>query len=324
LHPDQASNLNSDVVTTRERPLTSGNVNEAADLIHHSLFTPELHGCDPVEACRELLDAGSMMGDLIDLVAPDGESRVIAIGGGVFVPSRVPAAAREQPRPGLAERVLCSRVASAQVTLNRREIETANAQDGLSLVVLLHNWIDALSDEVAVEVRRHLMVGFLRDVQGFKLIEVLAEGRESELKWVLAGGFRVRSDYADWYAEHSEPQPRRLLVGMARDEVPASEGSLLSLVFNYTPPRFGFTASQRKLLSHAVQHKTDSEIAAALGVSLSAVKKTWAAIFDRVSDDFPEMDNARATTGRSPATRGAQKRHRLLTYLQNHPEELKP
>jgi hypothetical protein len=310
-------------VTTRERPLTAGNITEAADLIRHSLSESELSGCDPVEVCRDLLDAGSMMGDLIDLVEPDGASRVIAIGGGVFVPNRVAAAAREQPRPGFTERLLRSHVTSGAMALNRREIEMANAREGLSLVVLFHNWIGSLSDELASEVRRHLMVGFLRDMQGFNMIELLAEARESELKWVLAGGFRVRSDYADAYAEHPDPKRRRLLIGISRDEAHASEGSFLSLVFNYTPPRFGFTRSQRKLLVQAVQHKTDTEIAAALGVSLSAVKKTWAAIFDRVSDDFPEMENVRAT-GRSPATRGAQKRHRLLTYLQTHPEELKP
>ena len=70
---------------TRERTLTAGNVPEAADLIHHSLFTPELHGCDPVEACRELLDAGSMMGDLIDLVAPDGEFIRSMLDQGIYV-----------------------------------------------------------------------------------------------------------------------------------------------------------------------------------------------------------------------------------------------
>jgi hypothetical protein len=210
------------------------------------------------------------------------------------------------------------------VALNRREIETANAGEGLSFAVFLNHWIDSLTDELASDVRRHLMMAFLRDVKGYKLIEVIVETREAEMKWGLAGGFRVRSDYSDWYAEHWDPQPRRLLMGMSRDEADASEGAVSSIVFNYTPPRFGFTTSQRRLLSQAVQHKTDADIAAALGVSLSAVKKTWAAIFDKVSDDFPEMAGFGDQTPRSPAIRGAQKRHRLLTYLQNHPEELRP
>jgi len=63
----------------------------------------------------------------------------------------------------------------------------------------------------------------------------------------------------------------------------------------------------------------------ALGVSLSAVKKTWAAIFDKVSDVFPNVgDDVRDVTASGAITRGAQKRHRLLTYLHNHPEEIKP
>jgi hypothetical protein len=41
-----------------------------------------------------------------------------------------------------------------------------------------------------------------------------------------------------------------------------------------TPPRFAFTATERKLLVHAIQHKADVDLAGAVGVSVSAVKKT--------------------------------------------------
>ncbi len=265
-----------------------------------------------------------MMGDLVDLIGADGSSRVIAVGGGTFVPNQFAKAVREQPAPGAGERILHAGTGSDRLALTRREIERANAAEGVSLVVIFHHWVDGLSEELELEVRQHLMVGFLRDVKGYNLHEVLVDGKKSELRWALAGGFRVRSEYADWYANHCDPQPRRLLFGMARDEVAESAGSVVSLVFNYTPPRFGFTTSQRRLLSLAIQHKTDAEIAAALDVSLSAVKKTWAAIFDRVNDDlFAAEDRVRDVTS-SSTTRGAQKRHRLLTYLQSHLEELKP
>jgi hypothetical protein len=313
------------MATTRERILSPGNVHEAAALVRESVFDPELAGCDPVEVCRELLDAGSMMGDLIDLIHQDGSFQVIGVGGGAFVANQLMADVRERPRPGLIERVLRARMSDERMVLNRRQIEKANPDDGVSLVVLFHHWVDGLSEEVELEVRRHLMVGFLRDVKGYNLTEVIAEGRECDLKWTLAGGFRIRSDYASWYAEHVEPQPRRVLFGMARGEAADSVGSMVALAFDYARPKLGFTASQRRLLSQAIQFKTDAEIALALGVSLSAVKKTWAAIFDKVSDVFPEMaDDARDAATSGPTIRGAQKRHRLLTYLHNHPEEIKP
>jgi len=310
-------------LTTRERTLTAGNVHEAAALLRRGLSTAALAGCDPVAACRSLLDAGSMMGALIDRIGAEGASDTIAIGAGTFVSNRVAAALRQAPQPGLSERVIRSQLTSEPLVLTRREIEHANATEGVSLVVVLHHWADALPETVEFEVRRHLMTGFLRDVKGYRLQEVLTETTESELQWALGGGFRVRSEYADWYAAHRDPLPRMILVGMARDEVDMSEGSLMSLVFDYTPPRFGFTPSQRKLLLQAIQHKTDAQIAAALGVSLSAVKKTWSAVFDKVSD-VADIEGLRDQIPPSSPTRGAQKRHRLLTYLQNHLEELKP
>jgi hypothetical protein len=310
---------------TRERILSAGNVHEGADLIRRAAFAPELDGCDPVEACRRLLDAGSMMGNLIDLIHRDGSSKVIAVGGGAFVADDVVLDARARPRPGLLERVLRARMTSDRMTLNRRHIEKANPIDGVSLAVLLHHWVEGLPEEAELEVRRHLMFGFLRDVKGFNLKEVIAEGLASELKWTLAGGFRVRSDYAAWYAAHLDPQPRRVLVGMARTEAADAVGSVLSLVFDYTPPKFGFTMSQRRLLSQAIHFRTDREIASALGVSLSAVKKSWTAIFDKVGDVLPAVsDEPREATPEGQITRGAQKRHRLLTYLHDHPEEIKP
>ena len=266
-----------------------------------------------------------MMGNLIDLIHRDGSFRVIGVGGGAFVSQDLVLDARERPRPGLVERVLLAGMTSDPQVLSHRQIERANPAEGVSLAVLFHHWVDGLSEEIELEVRRHLMVGFLRDVKGYNLMEVIVEGRQCELKWALAGGFRVRSDYESWYAEHRDPQPRRVLFGMARHEAADSVGSVVSLVFDYTPPKLGFTTSQRRLLSQAIQYKTDAEIASALSVSVSAVKKTWAAIFDKVTDVIPQNgDDVRDVTTPGPATRGAQKRHRLLTYLHDHPEEIKP
>jgi DNA-binding CsgD family transcriptional regulator len=171
------------------------------------------------------------------------------------------------------------------------------------------------------------MVRFFDDVRGYHLAEVLTEGSAGQTRWGLAGGYQLRSDYSESYSEEIDPGSRRCLLGISRDEALASgEGSAMSMVFNYTPPRFAFSRPQRRLLAHALQHKTDAEIAEDVGVSLSAVKKTWAAIFEKVSSHFPEAswaEVAPASEGGRP-TRGAQKRHTLLTYLQTHPEELRP
>jgi hypothetical protein len=93
----------------------------------------------------------------------------------------------------------------------------------------------------------------------------------------------------------------------------------MSTLFHYRDPVCGFTVSERRLLHAAVTLQTDAEIASALDISASAVKKRWAAIFDRVAGRIPELND----TPRE-LTRGPQKRHKLLAYLREHPEELRP
>ena len=101
------------------------------------------------------------------------------------------------------------------------------------------------------------------------------------------------------------------------------QGTVLWMLFRSEPARFAFTESQRRLLLEAQQHKTDAGIAAACGISVSAVKKTWASIFERASELIDELPMEHAVD-RSGTVRGVQKRHVLLTYLIAHPEELRP
>jgi hypothetical protein len=310
---------------TQTRRLKVENVHEAAHLIQQAVLGSELSPARAVEEFRRLLAAGSMMGVLIDAAAPSGPERVLGVGGAAFVATDFVTAQRAHPRPGLMERVVRSALTDRPVALNRREIEAGNAAAGLCLVVLLHHWVDAEPDAVKMDIRRRLMIAFLDDIRGYRLIEILTEVRTEEVAWGLAGGFRLRTDYSDSYGEHTSPALRRCLMGVSRAEALSAEGSTVSMMFNYTPPRFAFTASQRRLLAHALQHKTDAQIAAALGVSLSAVKKTWAAIFERASG-YLDATRPERSAGAQPgrATRGAQKRHTLLTYLQEHPEEMRP
>ena len=213
-----------------------------------------------------------------------------------------------------------------RVVLPARQLSN-NWSDGLTLAVIVHNWFEEEPESLQREIRQCLMTTFLDDLSGYNLSELIVEApAERDSRWALNGGFRVRSAYEEWYADHAEPQPRRMLFGITREEALEAESSLLSLMFHYQRPRFEFTPSQRKLLAYAVQLKTDSEIADHFGVSLSAVKKSWAAIFDKVGDHLPTTASATATdrSDDRAGTRGAQKRHRLLSYLRSHPEEFRP
>ena len=91
----------------------------------------------------------------------------------------------------------------------------------------------------------------------------------------------------------------------------------------YRKPVIGFTRSEQRLLSAALQGGTDGELCDLLGVSLSAVKKTWASIYLRVQSAKPS--DARIELDESiDGDRGKEKKQKLLVFLREHPEELRP
>ena len=98
-----------------------------------------------------------------------------------------------------------------------------------------------------------------------------------------------------------------------------SEGSLVSQAFIYTAPCFYFKPHEQELLCHALIGYSDDELADPLGVSLAAVRKRWAAIYERVAAIDPDL-----LPSAGDGTRGAEKRRDLLAYLRDHPEELRP
>jgi len=311
-------------VSSRVRRLTSDNIEQCVPLVEERLLTSS-SSLYATAACRRLLAQGSMMGILIDAVE-SGESRgVVGVGAGVFVSASFTQAERDSPRPGLSDRVLDAAARQSSVVFTRRDLDTANRADGLHLAVIFHYMRDGEPEPLKQEIRRQLMTSFVEDMRGYKLSEILVDSiSEEDTTWAVTGGFRVRSTYPEWYRVNAHPLPRRSLVGITREEALAAEGTVMSMLFHYQPPTLAFTPPQRRLLNEAVQHKTDVEIAAALGVSLSAVKKTWAAVFDKAGHLLGSAPCEPRHNCRGVPTRGAQKRHTLLTYLVDHPEELRP
>lgn len=320
---------------TRARRLAPENIGEAARFLPNRLSEPAPVEFDAVEACRRLLASGSMIGVLVDELGESdgtGEARVIGVGAAVFVSSDFMRDERARPQPGLSERVLWSSLGERSVALDRRAIAAQNMTSGLNVVIVLHHG-EPPSADLKAEFRRHLVERFLENMRGYQLAEILSEtygesdgSLQSDREFTVTGGFRVRSDYAEWYGRQPELMPHWSLVGLTRAEALHDESSLLALLFRYEPPRLALSSSQRKLLTEAMTHKTDAEIAVALGLSLSAVKKTWAAIFERVSTSLAGMEpwTAANDSRDSIHARGAQRRHRLLAYLLEHPEELRP
>jgi DNA-binding CsgD family transcriptional regulator len=100
--------------------------------------------------------------------------------------------------------------------------------------------------------------------------------------------------------------------------------SWIASVFAHGAPQFGFNPSEQRLLLSALKGgDTDEALSDALGISVSGVKKTWRSIYERVADRDPELCPSHSGEDQAE-TRGKQKKQRLLAYLREHPEELRP
>ncbi len=114
------------------------------------------------------------------------------------------------------------------------------------------------------------------------------------------------------------------LIVITRESALQRVGAWSSSIFFYTKPKIGFARGEQRLLSEALRGLTDEELCKELDVSLSAVKKGWRSIYSRVERSglgiLPSLSDER---GHNP-DRGKGKKHRLLAYIREHPEELRP
>jgi hypothetical protein len=97
----------------------------------------------------------------------------------------------------------------------------------------------------------------------------------------------------------------------------------MSSLFSYEPPRIYFRPAEQRMLLAALRGLSDEGLVGELGISQSAVKKTWRSAYHRVSQAaLPELPLS--TTVATETKRGKEKKQPLLEYLRRHMEELRP
>lgn len=227
--------------------------------------------------------------------------------------------------PQLAERVARG---DHSGLLSHKEVQQANSRGGLNLLI----WHGSIRAEEAkrAEIWSELMGVFLENHRGFLFKEIVIQAESPEHLEGLrhSGGFLLRATdgcYGDFQGidfHQLAGQPH--VVGITREIAVQQFGSWVSALFYYEPPRFGFSRSEQQLLLSALAGGTDEELSNLLGITLSAVKKRWSSIYDRVGERLPRVisGNAKAQGGR--AERGREKKQHLLAYLRQHAEELRP
>ena len=163
--------------------------------------------------------------------------------------------------------------------------------------------------------------------------EIRASSAESveRLQWILYSEGRLWDPAAGRYVEAVERNLQEVvgephIVGITRDIARARQGNWIDAMFHYRPPQVGFSRAEQLLLLTTLRNEAagaDQELAAALGVSMPTVKKMWLSIYRRAAS-LSELAPDGCEQGHEPVHRGKEKRRRLLAYLRNHPEELRP
>jgi DNA-binding NarL/FixJ family response regulator len=261
------------------------------------------------------------------------DHRVVACGVRVFVSDDFISTLKKPPfiwaGPELVRRVKSGR----SPLLSDKQVREANCDGGLTLLV----WegVVRAEDSSRKDVLQAMFADFAERHRGFRLKELISHSTTAQhLEAMLqSGGMALSADgrYADGV---EKPLPEVVAephyFGITRDLAQRQFGTWLGLLFAYEPPRFRFRPSEQQLLSAALRGGTDEELADELGISLSAVKKTWRLIYERVA----ACDGGILLNGHEPVAvvseenevseRGKEKKRRLLAYLRDHLEELRP
>jgi hypothetical protein len=213
-------------------------------------------------------------------------------------------------------------------------IARANAGDGLNLVVLNYGvapeFYEAGNEELLEEIRAASYECWRRNVRGWNLRsfvnEVFSVFQRDGKEMGEALGFTPRGYTDQQLAEAGIPREKQPWLWIAtRSKVLEQEAgmSTATMFFDFTPPRLRFSAEERELLRLALDGQTDESIAENTAASLATIKKRFRTIYAKVQDAEIDWDVGH-NGALSDGNRGSETRRHLLTYLRDHPAELRP
>jgi hypothetical protein len=255
-------------------------------------------------------------------------SRLLGAGLGVFVSDDFLQQIKTAPSFWAGSELVKRMASGKSPIVSDAEVRQANVTVGLNLLV----WHCTIHPEdfKRAELATTVMTAFEQGYRGFQLRELLGQADCLEHLYGMcnAGGLYfdpLQGSYGSFPEVNAHSfldEPRN--VGMTRDLAMTRGASWVGSLFLYSPAQLGLSPSEQRLLHSAFSGGTDGELSNMLGVSLFAVKKSWRAIYERVAECLPELVPDRSEIDGQTPSRGKQKKQRLLAYLREHPEELRP
>lgn len=244
---------------------------------------------------------------VVENFSPDGEVTPVAFSAYVFVSDEF-VASLESGKPWIAGGLCRNRGA----ILNQTQIAVANAAEGVNICVLHHAYPGhALTELPHIEIQE-LMPQLLHHYSaGYQLKSYTKEAFGVRYRdWLTSSGMRI----------HAQTPADTYLIGISRAEAESMVGARVSAMFLTVRPELAFSTATQEMLNLALDGRTDQELAVDLGLSLSAVKKRWNAIYNRVTEVAPAVLGPKRDL--MSDTRGGELRRHLLSYLRSHPAEV--
>lgn len=252
---------------------------------------------------------------------------LIGVGVSAFVSDAILTRIKTPPYRWVGRELVQRMVEGDDPLLSDQQVRHANVHGGLNLVT----WEGALNKEFVDRPEAHtaVLTAFVEQHRGFLLKEMIAHGMSEQLleATLRSGGSLLDSDgsYTDT-PDRTIPEVFACphIVGITRELALSKVGFWIASLFIYEAPKFNFRPSEQRLLLTALRGGTDEELSDELGISLSAVKKTWGLIYERVAAHLPGFSSNHNGSSHGVSERGKEKKQRLLKYLRDHPEELRP
>jgi hypothetical protein len=213
--------------------------------------------------------------------------------------------------------------------LSDRQLREANSCDA-GLTTLTWEACIRTGFEKHTEIHRRILGMYIEHHRGYFWNEAIASQLESaeRLQWTLQSGGWLWDPASGRYVDSLAKDPQEIfrrphIVGVTREIERSKPGSWVGALFDYHPPQLGFSRGEQRLLLSALSSETDEELSGNLGMSLSTVKNTWRSIYNRAAL-LPELIPNHSQADERSSKRGKEKKRRLLAYLRDHPEELRP
>jgi DNA-binding CsgD family transcriptional regulator len=263
---------------------------------------------------------------IIDDIARDHPANIEGFGLTVFVHDAFAEELIGTPQPYAAAQFYERLLAGDNVLLTRREVQAAQSADGVNALGLHFGMRNHdLSDPRSIEVLNAGTAACFFFHSGYRIRTILYEVYgEQAARYMERGGFRLVHDFRQLSPAAFAGLPDHELpyfFAMRREWVEPAVMSGISQLFAAAQPRIFFSAAERRILGRALINESDTTIAEALGISRSAVLKTWRGIYERIERRLPQLFPA---GGAAEGSRGQEKRRHLLLYLRTHLEELRP